>query len=154
MSTEYNIRNTFPDIETKKLKQLYNASRSIKALCAIWILGLVFQIVILLYASFAQGLTPEKRIHAFMFFVPIIVLNLATIIGCFQWASWGRILGAITCILILFGFPLGTILGILGLIAFIRSPELFGRNRLDPDQLIVEYKMRKGKAQQGAAANP
>jgi len=152
MQDNHTTRNTFPDIQTKKLKQLYNDSRSIKTLRALWIVGIIAFLAIIGFVLFSPNRIPADQIPSLAIILPFIALNLATVIGCFRWATWGRILGIISCALALFGFPIGTLIGILGLVAFIRSPELFGPKRLDPAELLIEYKSRKktAKAQQGS----
>jgi len=57
--------------------------------------------------------------------------------------SWGRILGVLFCILSLFAIPIGTIVGVLGLIAYGRGSSLFGENRYESKILEDELKYRK-----------
>lgn len=145
MELEYAVRNTFPSIETPRLKQLYNAHRSIQTLCVLWILGLIFLFIMLMVSLFSPESTMEARLGWSAILIPLIGFYLATVIGCYQRKKWARICGIIACVFALPGFPIGSLLGIIGLFAFGRSPELFGLDRLDPDELIVEYKKRKQK---------
>lgn len=55
-------------------------------------------------------------------------------------------MGIITCSLSVLNIPLGTIIGIAGLFAFIKAPELFGQNRVTHKSLKQEFKNRKQAA--------
>ncbi|MEO6053342.1 MAG: hypothetical protein ABIP97_04950 [Chthoniobacterales bacterium] len=143
-------RNTFPDIETKKLKKLYNDSRSIRTLTFLWFLGaVVIEIGVSCMAFLPGNLSIGGRIA---WFVPVTLYAafvFITAFGCLKRRGWGRICGIIVCVIALTGFPLGTLIGILGIVALSRSPQLFGPDRLDPDELIVEYKYRKKALKNG-----
>jgi hypothetical protein len=58
-------------------------------------------------------------------------------------------MGIIVCVLTLINIPLGTLIGIVGLFAFIKAPNLFGPGRVLHKDLKTEYKLRK-KARKAA----
>jgi hypothetical protein len=82
-------------------------------------------------------------------FIGLALFYLVAIIGMLKRTSWGRVMGIIVCILTLINIPLGTLIGIVGLFAFIKAPNLFGPGRVPHKDLKTEYKLRK-KARKGA----
>ena len=58
-------------------------------------------------------------------------------------------MGIIVCILTLINIPLGTVIGVVGLFAFIKAPNLFGSGRVLHKDLKTEFKLRK-KARKAA----
>jgi len=66
-------------------------------------------------------------------------------IGCFTRDDWARICGIIICCLLLLNIPIGTLIGIFGLIAFIRGKKLFGPGRLDPKTIKAELRYRENR---------
>ena len=139
------LRNTFPEIDDKKLKSLYSDHRSINAISALWILGSIIFLLVGMMVAISRRPEVDPAINYIegSAFIGFGLLYFAFIIAIYRRVKWARIAGIVWCIICLFGFPLGTILGILGLMAFIRSPELFGKDRLDPDEIKVEYNYRK-----------
>ncbi|MCZ6796091.1 MAG: hypothetical protein O7J95_20980 [Planctomycetota bacterium] len=84
------------------------------------------------------------------FTVPLLVVllvlgafQLTTAIACFRRASWGRISGMIVCSLMLLNIPVGTLIGVLGLVALAQGARLFGPGRYRPSDLRKELKYRK-----------
>jgi len=63
--------------------------------------------------------------------------------GSWRRPSWGRIPGVVCCILALFLVPIGTAIGVLGLIAYGRGRDLFGPNRYLHGMLDAEWKYRR-----------
>lgn len=140
-----NSTETLQSLDSKKIKQLYNAQRSINALCILWILGTA---VLALYAisQIVRHASQPVAILGIVGFTSLLLsLNVATLIGIYKRTVWGRVLGMIFCAFSLSAMPLGTIVGILGLIAFVRSGDLFGPGRILPDDLSSEYNRRLKK---------
>ena len=136
-------RRAFPEMDTKRLKQLRNDSHSIRTLAVLLVIGIVAVLAILIFALSGDRSTlgvafPELTIQAV-----ILGVNLATVIGLFKRAIWGRVMGFITCGIMLIGFPIGTLIGVLCLIALARGGVLFGPDRLNHKELEAEWKYRK-----------
>lgn len=130
-------------LDPQKLKQLYNDSRSIYTLCLLWGLA-AFIFLMAAGLGMASGRDPlMDRLLVGSFLLALATLYIVTIVGCSLRVVWGRWCAFVLCILMLFGFPLGTIIGIMGLLALKRSPELFGENRYSRQQLADEYKRQK-----------
>lgn len=138
----YNTRNTFPDIPTKKLKVLYNHNRTNRFLAGLWIFGAALMLVLPFVPLESAG-PAAAGLTEMAFIYPFAALNLISGILILRGNRAGRILGIIVCALMLPLLPIGTAIGILGIISFAQSKLLFGADRLDPDELIVEFKQRK-----------
>lgn len=150
-------RNYLPELDTKQLKKLFNDCQNIRALIGLWtFLGLPANLIIaIMYVVLAvQGMPAADAAQAaggvfvllFGAGVAILAFLLQAVTVYFGWRrhELGRILGIVCCALMLPGFPVGTLIGALGLVAFIRSGErYFGPNGIDYKQLKREYKRRK-----------
>lgn len=128
-------RKEFTSLSTKQLKVLRNHSRTIRTLGALWIVAAI----VLILSTMTGGLE-SKVIAAVIGFLCFVA---ASIYACYARPIWGRAVGIVFCCGILFGFPIGTIFGILGLIAFIQGRQLFGPERFLGKDLEREYKYRK-----------
>lgn len=133
-------RNDFKEIPTKELKNLRNDSHSIRAVVFLIILGLAIM-VIGGGTAVISGAAPQGP-ELFMLLV-LCGFNIAAAIGLMKRTTWGRILGFITGALMLLGFPLGTIIGIMVLVALGRGGRLFGPDRLHHKPLDAEWRHRK-----------
>lgn len=133
-------RRAFPDIPTPDLKKLRNDSHTIRAVVALIILGLVLLGIVMLTAVFVgNGMGAAELIVVTV----IGGLQSVVMIGLIQRATWGRIAGFISGSFMLFGFPIGTLIGILFLVSLIRGARLFGPDRLAHKELEAEWKYRK-----------
>lgn len=133
-------RRAFLDIATPDLKRLRNDSHTIRAVVALIILGLALIGLVVMTAVFTgNGMgAPELMVVSV-----ICGLQAAVMIGLIQRATWGRIAGFISAALMLIGFPIGTLIGILFLISLGRGARLFGPDRLNHKELEAEWKYRK-----------
>lgn len=138
-------RNTFPEIDDQKLKALYSDHRSIQAVSILWILGSIVCLLIGIgiTVSHDADVDPLNNYLTGGAFIGGSLFYLVFTISVVKRLSWGRAAGMVLCVLSLPGFPVGTIVGVLGLVSFARSPELFGNNRLNPDELKLEYNQRR-----------
>jgi hypothetical protein len=75
--------------------------------------------------------------------VGLSVIYAMTVVGLFRRTAWGRILGIIICFIFLIAIPIGTVIGIFGLFAFLGAPELFGSNRVTHRELKSEFNLQK-----------
>src|ERR1035437_7369701 len=138
-------RNDFKDIPTGKLKKLRNDSHSIRAVYALLFIGVVVSIigVVVTFFSLFVSKGPEMAIPGLPIVLGCGVFYLVTLIGLMKRTAWGRVLGCILGGLALLAFPIGTLIGVLILVALGRSKELFGPDHLDHKSLEAEWKYRK-----------
>ncbi len=73
---------------------------------------------------------------------------LVVAIGLIRRTEWGRIVGSLFTAILLVGFPIGTLIGIVGLRATLKAPELFGNARLTHKGLTRALKAAKAKQKQ------
>jgi hypothetical protein len=132
-------RNDFPEIDTKALKKLRNDSHSIRTVAALLILGIGILGIVLVFASFSGNLGIADLILP----LGITAFQGIVVAGLIVRATWGRVLGFISGALMLIGFPIGTLIGVLFLIALARADRLFGSNRFTHKALEAEWKYRK-----------
>jgi hypothetical protein len=126
----------FSDLDDKAFKKLYYRSCNISGITLLLSFGLI-AIAAVIALPDADANLPKPV------FIGLGLFYLASIIGLFKRTSWGRILGIIVCSLSLLSIPLGTIIGIMGLFAFIKAPNLFGSGRVLHKDLKAEFKLRK-----------
>ena len=131
-------RNNFDQLDTKALKKLRNHSHTIRAL------GSVNLLALLVYTGLLLASRPGF-IHLFYLAIWItgLVLSAASIHAFWWRPKGGRIIGLISCVHMLLAFPIGTIIGILGIIALVQSRTLFGADKLSHRELDAEWKYRK-----------
>ena len=131
-------RQSLPEMDTPSLKVLRNDSHTIRALGALSVLAAIVGPMIILFAPQEEspGLAYAIGGGFFLFF--------GLVSYCSWWRpSWGRIPGILYCALALFSFPIGTIIGILGIISYARGGPLFGPDRYPHSVLDAEWKYRK-----------
>ncbi len=140
-------RLSFPDLSFKEVKKLKNHSASITTLAVLWIIGFLVSLgyAAALMIGGVERADGDAFILALVIAVVVVlsIFQLVTAIGCFRRTSWSRVCGMIVCVLMLINIPVGTALGILGLIAFAQSGALFGPDRYSPRELKQEFAHRK-----------
>jgi hypothetical protein len=128
----------------KEVRKLYLASVNIRALGFLYVLGAVGIIaasgVMSLAASGAS--TPPPAAFTALF-IGLGALYIAACYTCFARPTWGRWLGIVLCVISLLSFPIGTIIGIMGLIAYAQGGRLFGADRISHKDVALVYKQRK-----------
>jgi hypothetical protein len=67
--------------------------------------------------------------------VLIFLLFCASSYACFARPAWGRGVGFLVSLILLFGFPIGTIIGFIGIKATLNSERLFGHERITNNEL-------------------
>jgi len=75
--------------------------------------------------------------------ISVLPVLFAVVYSAYARPVWGRILGIVFCMFLLLGIPIGTILGIAGLVAYGGGSRLFGDDRLTHKFLESEWKRRK-----------
>lgn len=132
----------------KELKRLYNATHTIRALGFLYglgALGILVAVAFLASGAFARDSAPSGMLLVGLFYLLYGLLSLAACVTSFTRPRWGSFVGVALCILSLLGFPIGTIIGILGLIAYAQGKRLFGPDRFKHAEVIDVYKQRKRK---------
>jgi hypothetical protein len=129
-------------IELKQLKRLYNASHSIRALGVLYGLG-AFALVAAVILAIGPSAARESTIVLAVILFVSGGLSVAGAITSFTRPRWGRWLGIVLCVIGLLNIPIGTIIGIFGLIAYAQGGRLFGPDRLMHKDVVDVYKQRK-----------
>ena len=118
------------------IKKLYYRSCNIN--------GIAFLIALGALVLAAMAFLSDQTLGPRLFLLALLVFYAFAIVGIVKRTSWGRILGIVVCTISLINIPLGTLIGILGLFAFIKSKELFGPNRLTHTDVKLAFKEFKG----------
>jgi hypothetical protein len=132
-------------MSTKDLKKLFNHSHTIRALIFLWCLGLTLLTLFIPFMLFdsSKGSNNTDGSLMLLVLVPLFFLQVGAVYGCWNRLPWGRTVGIIICVLSLPSVPIGTAIGILGIIAFAKAKRLFGPDRLTHTQLKAEVAYRK-----------
>lgn len=127
---------------TPQVKRLLSHSSSIQTLCVLWCIGAVVA-AILVVGLLSSGVQNEEDMILAIFAIPMLALQIFAIVGGFKRSKWGRTVGMIACALMLINIPCGTLIGILGLIAYGGGSVLFGPGRITQAELKKEVAFRK-----------
>lgn len=133
-------------MSTKDLKKLFSHSNTIRVLIFLWCLGLAFLALAVPVMFIAAASGDKEAVVSLIMGVLFLIfgaLQAAGVYGCWNRLPWGRTVGIVLCVLSLPSFPLGTIIGILGIIAFSGGSRLFGPDRLTHERLKAEVAYRK-----------
>lgn len=122
-----------------ELKKLYSATVNIRVLAALYGLGTLLYGVL---AAVSLDSEPELPWLPAVFLL-LALLSLVACITNYTRAAAGRPLGMTLCALNLFSFPIGTVIGVVGLIAYSRGARLFGAGRLPHRDVVAAYKQRR-----------
>jgi len=126
----------FGELDDKAFNKLYYRSCNVSGIALLLSFGLI--VLVGMIAVPQVELALPKPV-----FMGLALFYLVAIIGIFMRTSWGRIMGIIVCIFSLINVPLGTLIGVVGLFAFIKAPNLFGPERVRHKDLKTEFKLRK-----------
>jgi len=130
-------RRAFVELDTKELKRLRDASLNIRVLGGLWILGTTVYLVLGATTTTRASDVPLAGVLA------VGAVMAVAAVGALFRPVWGRPVGMVMCGVSLLGSPIGTLIGILGMIAFSRGVKLFGPNRWRHGAIIAEWKQRK-----------
>ena len=135
------------ELSWKEIRKLYLASVNVRALGVLYGLGAVGAVIGGAMVAFSPaGSQTETGVPLAGIGAIVLVLGLIYVAACvssFTRPVWGRWLGMVLCVLSLFSFPLGTLIGIIGIIAYAQGGRLFGPERLMHKDLAAVYKQRK-----------
>jgi hypothetical protein len=126
-------------LSAKELKKIVNSWHRLLVLCGFWGLSTLalFSMVGIFMVERGEELGP------FAILIGLGVVYLVCIYGTLAKKTWGRVLGMIVCSLMLFGFPIGTLLGAMGLFGFVGAKPLFGASGLNYAEVKQQYKLLK-----------
>jgi thiol:disulfide interchange protein len=130
------LDSQFGDLDAKSFNKLYYRSCNVTAFAVLLLVAIVFLATAIFGPRYSNAIPKYALIGACVFY-------LITSIGLFKRTSWGRIMGIIVSIISLISITLGTIIGIVGLFAFVKAPNLFGENKILHKDLKAEFKLRK-----------
>ena len=135
--------NTGPDelwdLSWKDLRNLYYASVNIRALGVLNVAG----VVILAIAFIVPARQATSAAPLYIFLAAAGALSLLMAWTAFARPRWGRWFGIVMLVLGLLNFPIGTLISIVGLIAYVRGRRLFGDDRIQHKDLAEVFKQRK-----------
>jgi len=127
------------DLSWKDLRNLYYASVNIRALGVLNVLGVaVLAIAFMVPAREAASAAP-----LYVFLGAAGALSLLMAWTAFARPGWGRWFGIVMLVLGLLNFPIGTLISIVGLIAYVRGRRLFGADKILHSELAEVFKQRK-----------
>lgn len=127
----------FEEYDDSELNRLYRKSRDIGSIGALCIFS-----SFVVFALFLN-ITPYGMSAMYYVLIAIAVLQLVVAFGLFTRPGWGRAAGLLVCAISLINIPVGTIFGIVGILAMYPNKNLFGENRISHGELKAEYKARK-----------
>ncbi|HUQ29364.1 MAG TPA: hypothetical protein VM051_12275 [Usitatibacter sp.] len=134
------------EMSFKEVRKLYLASVNIRALGVLYGLGAVGAIAaggILLFTPSKGDDAQSMGIALAIVIVALGMIHVAATVSSYSRPTWGRWLGVLLCGLSLLSIPFGTIIGILGLVAYAQGGRLFGADRLLHKDVAAVYKLRK-----------
>jgi hypothetical protein len=139
-------KNDLYKMDWKVFQKLYYRSCNVSGLVALMSLGVA------LYGGLAISTDVFNEGYA-LFIYALIGFYIACIIGLIGRTAWGRRLGIFVCCISLINIPIGTLIGLMGLFAFLKAPELFGEGRITHKELKETFNARKKmiKAEKKAA---
>lgn len=125
------------EMPTKQVKRLFSYSSTIRAMSVLWAIGVVIELI-------AAGVLASQGQYLFAaFYVVVAGIQTPASIGCFTRKTWGRTWGIVLSCIGLIGFPIGTLISILVLIALTKGAALFGPDAIAHADLKAEVKYRK-----------
>ena len=130
----------FKELSFKNLKRLQYHSRTIRAMSYVWLIAtplLFFSLYGLI------GLRPsEIDLNVVKLILLVIYLPLQILLEIKR-IAFGRWSGIVLCLITMLVWPIGTIFGLLGLVAYVAGGKLFGENKITHKELEMEYKHRR-----------
>lgn len=138
-------RHDFADLSFSQLKKLRNDSHSIRALMVLLFLvglGVGLTLLLMLVALGQDGFKFSHVGPRVFWLSPVAAFALVGGVGLVQRSLWGRVFAMVLCVCMLWMLPIGTIVGILSLIA-LSNKKLFGPQQLQHKALEAEFRHRK-----------
>ena len=133
------------DLSWKDIRKLYLASVNVRALGVLYAIGAVGVLALVGITLSNPAATARGGVESLplALLAGIGVIEIAGAVTSFTRPVWGRWLGIVLCVMSLLSFPLGTLIGIIGLIAYAQGGKLFGADRFMHKDVAAVYKQRK-----------
>jgi hypothetical protein len=135
--------------DDKSLNKLYYRSCNVSAIAGLMIIGVAILASLFLFTNVLKDTSTPSTPAAVL--IAILAFNLIASVGIILRTTWGRVLGIVACTIMLINIPMGTIIGIVGLFAFINAKSFFGIDRITHTELKKEFKFRKANRKSGRA---
>ena len=132
------------EYDDKSLNKLYYRSCNVSAIAGLMIIGVAILGSLFLFSNLLEDTSTPTAV-----LIAILAFNLISSVGIILRTTWGRVLGIVACAIMLINIPMGTIIGIVGLFAFINAKSLFGIDRISHAELKKEFKFRKANKKNG-----
>ena len=133
------------DLSWKDLRKLYYASVNIRTIGVLNVIGSLLLIAVLAIPFFTGSASaqPGSLVPVVAFIFVATALSLLVAWTAFARPGWGRWFGIVMLVIGLINFPIGTLISIWGLVAYIQGRRLFGADRLTHKEVADVYKLRK-----------
>ncbi|MGJ8671626.1 hypothetical protein [Rubritalea sp.] len=142
----------YKSLDEKAFKKLYYRSCNVSAIAALVLIAGLVIAGLLIFGWNEPNDPDESMVYGVGLLSLMAVFQLVCFIGLATRATWGRTMGFISCSLMLLNIPLGTLIGIVGLVALSKAPELFGPTRVTHKELKAEFKLRKQQMKEAKRA--
>jgi len=128
----------------KEIRKLYYASVNVRAIGVLYGLGAVGVIA----GGGVLMSSPSGTRNPFLpglatLFVVLGIVYVAACVSSYTRPTWGRWLGIVLSVLSLLSFPIGTLIGIWMLVAYIQGGRLFGPGRFLHKDVDLVFRQRK-----------
>ena len=123
------------DLDVKNLKKIRNGWYGVVSVCVFLSLFMLAGVYIIVMGAVKES----SFTYLNSAFISICLLFTLTIIGTVQSKNWGRVLGIITSVLLLFVFPIGTLFGLVGLISFAKAKPIFTSDSITYKDIKLAY---------------
>jgi len=134
------------ELDRKSLGRLRRSSRALFALGWLYF-GLALVLSIFSFGPMvAQGMI---TLAGFLRYLILLSFLGATAYSFVVRPTWGRVFGYVSMSLALLVYPLGTLFGLLGILALVRGGDLFGKDGVRHQLIEQEWKARRKR---GAAS--
>ena len=131
----------FTELSLPELKKLCTHGVAIQVLAVVWIL-LALGLGAVSYAI----LTREHDLINMAISIFFIIWGLTFLLSAFGLLlryAWARYCGMFLCVSVIWTFPIGTAIGVTGLLSLAGSERLFGSGKYDLAGLYAEYHRRR-----------
>jgi len=125
-------------LSTKEVKSLYHRSQSVRALLLFWVFAISLSVAVI-------AISPSNTSSSVPIYSVFVVLAVLAAFGIWRYKPWARVLNMVLCVALLPAFPIGTGVGLAGLVALWGSKRLFGPDRLLQNELKAELERRRSR---------
>lgn len=137
------------NLSDKELKKLFFLSTGVEQFCIFLLFSLFCTVAMAMPVTWPGQ--PEAATGSPGAIMASLVTLSVVVVGGFRRNRLGYFAGIGLCLLLVAVFPVGTVFGLIGLILYIKSARLFGRNAIPHSQLRQEYAWRRRRAEAATA---